>query len=91
MRDIAGIGHDRNMTAPWETIEVGGVRAAVLAAAGVERLGAHKLTVSITPLRNQFGTFTMLTALLAAIGAVAALITGNGCPAARRSGSGRSP
>jgi hypothetical protein len=66
------------MSAPSETIEVGGVPAAVLAAAGVERLGAHKLTVPIMPLRNQFGTFTMLSALLAAIGAVAALITGDG-------------
>jgi hypothetical protein len=66
------------MTEPSKTIEVGGVPSAVLAAAGVERLGPHKMTVPITAFRNQFGTFTMLTALIPAIGAVTVLVTWDG-------------
>ena len=65
------------MTEPSKTIEVGGVPPAVLAAAGVERLGPHKMTVPITAFRNQFGTFTMLIALFPAIGAVPVLVTGD--------------
>ena len=66
------------MTEPSKSIEVGGVPPAVLAAAAVERLGAHKMTVPITAFRNQFGTFMMLIALLPAIGAVTVLVTGDG-------------